>query len=130
MQQVPNLLVALFVTAAITTAAAQTNAPTNSLTVEIEKARVEKQIDQRLQMLARVANELPLTEIPAALEAADNLKSMREQLVFRDSALKRWGGLLVAFAARNCAIYFTNWYPQYQRAKHGIPPASALPRSQ
>jgi hypothetical protein len=41
-----------------------------------------------------------------------------------------WGGLLVAFAARNGAIYFTKWYPQYRRAKHGIPPASALPRSQ
>ena len=41
-----------------------------------------------------------------------------------------WGGLLVAFAARNCAIYFTNWYPQYLRAKHGTPPASALSRSQ
>lgn len=41
-----------------------------------------------------------------------------------------WGGLLVAFAARNCAIYFTNWYPQYLRAKHGTPPANALPGSQ
>ena len=41
-----------------------------------------------------------------------------------------WGGLLVAFAARNCAIYFTRWYPQYLRAKERTPPASALPRSQ
>jgi hypothetical protein len=41
-----------------------------------------------------------------------------------------WGGLLVAFAARNCAIYFTNWYPQYMRAKHGPPPAGALPGPQ
>ncbi len=41
-----------------------------------------------------------------------------------------WGGLLVAFAARNCAIYFTRWYPQYRKAKYGTPPASALPRSQ
>ena len=41
-----------------------------------------------------------------------------------------WGGLLVAFAARNCAIYFTKWYPQYRRAKHGTPPANAVPRSQ
>ena len=40
-----------------------------------------------------------------------------------------WGGLLVAFAARNCAIYFTKWYPQYQKAKYGAPPATALPRS-
>jgi hypothetical protein len=41
-----------------------------------------------------------------------------------------WGGLLVAFAARNCAIYFTKWYPQYRRAKYGTPPPSAVPRSQ
>jgi hypothetical protein len=41
-----------------------------------------------------------------------------------------WGGLLVAFAARNCAIYFTKWYPQYCRAKYGNSPADALPRSQ
>jgi hypothetical protein len=41
-----------------------------------------------------------------------------------------WGGLLVAFAARNCAIYFTKWYPQRQRAKYGTPPTNALPRSQ
>jgi hypothetical protein len=41
-----------------------------------------------------------------------------------------WGGLLVAFAARNCAIYFTKWYPQHLRAKFGVPPANAVPRSQ
>lgn len=38
-----------------------------------------------------------------------------------------WGGVLVAFAARNCAVYFTNWYPQYVRAKYATPPAAALP---
>ena len=41
-----------------------------------------------------------------------------------------WGGLLVAFAARNCAIYFTNWYPQYIQAKYGPPSAGALPGPQ
>jgi len=40
-----------------------------------------------------------------------------------------WGGLLVAFAARNCAIYFTKWYPQHIRAKYGVP-ANAEPRPQ
>ena len=30
-----------------------------------------------------------------------------------------WGGLLVAFAARNSAVYFTNWCPQYVKAKYG-----------
>ena len=40
-----------------------------------------------------------------------------------------WGGLIVAFAARNLAVYFTKWYPEHQKAKYGAPPAHALPRS-
>jgi hypothetical protein len=40
-----------------------------------------------------------------------------------------WGGLLVAFAARNCAVYFTNWYPQYLRTKY-TPSSSASPNAQ
>jgi hypothetical protein len=43
--------------------------------------------------------------------------------------LPLWSGLLIAFAARNSAIYFTRWYPQYRKAKYGMPPASALPES-
>ena len=30
-----------------------------------------------------------------------------------------WSGLLIAFAARNSAAYFTRWYPQYRKAKYG-----------
>jgi hypothetical protein len=41
--------------------------------------------------------------------------------------LPLWSGLLIAFAARNSAVYFTKWYPQYRKAKYGTPPASALP---
>jgi hypothetical protein len=40
--------------------------------------------------------------------------------------LPLWSSLLIAFAARNCAVYFTKWYPEYQKAKYGIPPANAL----
>jgi hypothetical protein len=40
--------------------------------------------------------------------------------------LPLWSGLLIAFAARNSAVYFTKWYPQYRRAKHGNLPANAL----
>ena len=40
--------------------------------------------------------------------------------------LPLWSSLLVAFAARNSAVYFTKWYPEYRRAKYG-PPTSALP---
>jgi hypothetical protein len=35
-----------------------------------------------------------------------------------------WTGLAIAFAARNSALYFTKWYPEYRRIKYG--PASAL----
>ena len=42
--------------------------------------------------------------------------------------LPLWSGLAIAFAARNSAIYFTKWYPQYQRIK-GAAAAGALPGS-
>ncbi len=41
--------------------------------------------------------------------------------------LPLWSSLLVAFAARNSAVYFTKWYPEYRRVKYGTPPAGALP---
>src|SRR6266404_3005163 len=40
--------------------------------------------------------------------------------------LPLWSGLLIAFAARNSAVYFTKWYPQYRKAKDGTPPADAM----
>jgi hypothetical protein len=41
--------------------------------------------------------------------------------------LPLWSSLLVAFAARNSAVYFTKWYPEYRRVKYGTPPAGARP---
>jgi hypothetical protein len=41
--------------------------------------------------------------------------------------LPLWSGLLIAFAARNSAVYFTKWYPQYRKAKYGSVPVNALP---
>ncbi|KRR14118.1 hypothetical protein CQ12_35075 [Bradyrhizobium jicamae] len=38
-----------------------------------------------------------------------------------------WSSLVIAFAARNSAAFFTTWYPQYRKAKYGAPPANALP---
>ncbi|HKS20947.1 MAG TPA: hypothetical protein VJS63_17215 [Bradyrhizobium sp.] len=38
-----------------------------------------------------------------------------------------WSSLLVAFAARNSAVYFTKWYPEYRKAKYANAPANALP---
>ena len=40
--------------------------------------------------------------------------------------LPLWSGLAVAFAARNCAIYFTKWYPEYRQTKYATM-AGALP---
>jgi hypothetical protein len=40
--------------------------------------------------------------------------------------LPLWSGLLIAFATRNSAVYFTKWYPRYRKAKYGNVPA-ALP---
>ena len=41
--------------------------------------------------------------------------------------LPLWSGLLIAFAARNSAVYFTKWYPEYRKAKYQTSPADALP---
>jgi hypothetical protein len=41
--------------------------------------------------------------------------------------LPLWSSLVIAFAARNSAVYFTRWYPQYHKAKYGTAPAAALP---
>ena len=39
--------------------------------------------------------------------------------------LPLWSSLLIAFAARNSAVYFTKWYPEYTRAKYATAPAPA-----
>ncbi|HEX9469979.1 MAG TPA: hypothetical protein VF957_10600 [Bradyrhizobium sp.] len=39
--------------------------------------------------------------------------------------LPLWSGLVIAFAARNSAAYFTKWYPAYVKAKYGAPSAAA-----
>ena len=43
-------------------------------------------------------------------------------------SLPFWVGLGIGVAARNSAVYFTKWYPQYRRAKYPTP-AGALPTS-
>ncbi|MBR0944130.1 MULTISPECIES: hypothetical protein [Bradyrhizobium] len=42
--------------------------------------------------------------------------------------LPLWSGLAVAFAARNSAIYFTKWYPEYRQIKYAAP-AAVLPHT-
>jgi hypothetical protein len=41
--------------------------------------------------------------------------------------LPLWSALAVAFAARNSAVFFTKWYPQYRKLKQGSAPAGAVP---
>jgi len=43
--------------------------------------------------------------------------------------LPLWSGLLIAFAARNSAVYFTRWYPEYRKTKYATAPAGALPET-
>lgn len=42
--------------------------------------------------------------------------------------LPLWSGLAIAFAARNTAVYFSRWYPEYRKTKFA-PPAIAPSRS-
>ena len=38
-----------------------------------------------------------------------------------------WSSLAIAFAARNSAVYFTKWYPEYRKTKYEAQPVNALP---
>ena len=58
--------------------------------------------------------------VAALLMAAANL------VLLYIPGLPLWFSLAVAFAARNSAIYFTKWYPEYRQIKYGTP-ARALP---
>ncbi|QPF82791.1 hypothetical protein IC762_23995 [Bradyrhizobium genosp. L] len=65
--------------------------------------------------------------ITGAWTAATALMMASNIAVLYVPALPLWTGLLVAFAARNAAVCFTRWYPQYRKAKYGTPPVNALP---
>jgi hypothetical protein len=56
--------------------------------------------------------------ITAAWTVAFALMVMANLLLIYVPDLPLWSGLAIAFAARNTAIYFTKWYPEYRRAKH------------
>ncbi len=58
--------------------------------------------------------------VAALLMAAGNL------VLLYVPGLPLWSSLAVAFAARNSAIYFTKWYPEYLQIKYGTP-VRALP---
>ncbi|MHC2461345.1 hypothetical protein [Bradyrhizobium embrapense] len=64
--------------------------------------------------------------ITAAWTAATLLMLIGNIAVLYVPAVPLWTGLLIAFVARNAAVGFTRWYPQYRAAKYGTPPAGAL----
>jgi hypothetical protein len=65
--------------------------------------------------------------ITAAWTAAALVMMVAYLAVLYVPGLPLWSGLAIAFAARNSAVYFTKWYPQYRRLKHGTAPADAVP---
>jgi hypothetical protein len=65
--------------------------------------------------------------ITAAWTAAALLMMLANMAVLYVPGLPIWLSLAIAFAARNSAVYFTKWYPEYRRTKLAPPPADALP---
>jgi len=61
--------------------------------------------------------------------AATLLMGLANAAILYVPGLPIWLGLAVAFAARNGAILFTNWYSAYRRGKRVAPPVNALPKA-
>ena len=66
--------------------------------------------------------------ITGAWTAATLLMAAANIALLYFPGLPLWSGLAVAFAARNSAIYFTKWYPEYRQIKYAAP-ATALPHT-
>jgi hypothetical protein len=64
--------------------------------------------------------------LSAAWALAFLLMVMANVLLIYVPGLPLWSGILIAFAARNTALYFTKWYPEYERAKYPTPAAGVL----
>ena len=63
--------------------------------------------------------------ITGAWTAAALLMMLSNLAVLYVPGLPIWTSLLIAFAARNSALYFTKWYPQYRERKYAAPLAAA-----
>jgi len=59
--------------------------------------------------------------ITAAWTAAAALMMLANMAVLYVPGLPIWLSLAIAFAARNSAVYFTKWYPEYRRTKLSVP---------
>ena len=66
--------------------------------------------------------------ITGAWTAAALLMAAANLVLLYVPGLPLWSSLAVAFVARNSAIYFTKWYPEYRQIKYGTP-AAALPNA-
>ena len=64
--------------------------------------------------------------ITSAWTAAALLMMASNIVLLYVPGLPIWSSLAIAVAARNSAIYFTKWYPEYRRIKSG-PQAGLLP---
>jgi hypothetical protein len=64
--------------------------------------------------------------ITSAWSAAFLLMVLANVLLIYLPGLPLWSGIAIAFAARNTAVYFTKWYPEYRKAKFA---AMAVPVS-
>jgi hypothetical protein len=60
-----------------------------------------------------------------AWSAAFLLMLMANVLMIYVPGLPLWSGIAIAFAARNSALYFTKWYPEYRRTKFAAAATSA-----
>lgn len=66
--------------------------------------------------------------ITSAWTAAALLMMASNIVLLYVPGLPIWSSLAIAFAARNSAIYFTKWYPEYRRVKYASP-ARLMPHS-
>ncbi|HEU5080571.1 MAG TPA: hypothetical protein VFT72_15270 [Opitutaceae bacterium] len=69
-----------------------------SLSAQIEKARAQPKVIDRLNALSAIGPGLTSAEIPRALELANTLDVLRERAVFEETVLKRWAKLAPADA--------------------------------
>jgi hypothetical protein len=65
--------------------------------------------------------------ITAAWTAAALVMMVSNLAMLYVPGLPIWSGLAIAFAARNSAVYFTRWYPQYRKLKYRTAPDGAVP---
>jgi hypothetical protein len=59
--------------------------------------------------------------ITSAWSLAFVLMVLANLLLIYVPGLPLWFGIAIAFAARNSALYFTKWYPDYRRMKLPAP---------